>query len=64
MTIRRFLSLLLIPLLLGTAALANAAEVDCDDIYCFSPEDFSEENQLGGICITGLPENGTLMLGS
>ena len=41
-----------------------AAEVDCDGIYCFGAGDFSEE-ELAGICITGLPEKalGTVLLG-
>lgn len=43
---------------------AAAAEVDCDSIYCFSPEDFPQEGALTGICITGVPEAGigTVML--
>ncbi len=44
-----------------------AAEVDCDDVYCFGTGDFSqEEAALTGICITGLPQAdmGTVMLGS
>ena len=43
---------------------AAAAEVDCGGVYCFSSGDFSEE-ELAGICITGLPESalGTVMLG-
>ena len=43
---------------------AAAAEVDCDSIYCFSPEDFPHEGALTGICITGVPEAGigTVML--
>ena len=52
--------------LAGTMLPAAAAEVDCDTVYCFSPEDFSEENSLSGICVTGLPEDslGAVMLGS
>ena len=44
---------------------ARAAQVDCDGVYCFSPEDLSEED-LTGICITGLPDArlGAVMLGS
>jgi len=41
-----------------------AAETDCDTIYCFSPEDFSGESQIAGICLTGLPDSGRLYLGS
>ncbi len=43
-----------------------AAEVDCDQVYCFSGEDFSSpERTLTGICITGLPDadSGTVLLG-
>ena len=41
----------------------SAAEVDCDDIYCFSSTDFGEA--LDGVCITGVPEKeaGTVALG-
>ena len=62
----RFLSLLAAALCLGgLAAPASALEVDCDAVYCFSPEDFSQE-ALTGICITDLPEPriGTVMLGT
>lgn len=50
--------------LFGAAATVQAAEVDCDRIYCFSSGDFSEE-ELAGICITALPdaETGVVMLG-
>lgn len=50
---------------LGLCGAAAAAEVDCDDTYCFSADDFSEEEQIVGICITGLPDAnvGTAMLG-
>ena len=54
----RFLALLLA---LGCLAVpAAAAEVDCDSVYCFTPEDFGKD--LSGICITGLPETGTVLL--
>lgn len=45
---------------------AAAAQVDCDSTYCFSPSDFSEEEELAGICITDLPDSaaGTVFLGS
>ena len=51
---------------LGVCTGAAAAEVECDTTYCFSSEDFSEEGNLKGICITGLPDPaaGTVMLGS
>ena len=48
---------------LGTNA--QAAQVDCDAVYCFTAQDFSgEEEPLRGICITGLPDpqTGTVML--
>lgn len=43
---------------------SQAAEVDCDSVYCFAPEDFGEA--LAGICITDLPDSstGTILLGS
>lgn len=45
---------------------AAAAEVDCDSVYCFSTEDFSQEDALAGVCITQLPDAdlGTAMLGT
>ena len=61
----RFLSLLAALLCIAPLALpVRAAEVDCDGIYCFAPEDFGES--LTGICITDLPESstGTILLGS
>ncbi len=48
----------------GIPGRAAAAEVDCDSIYCFSQEDFSGDLSLNGICITDLPENGAVYLGS
>ena len=53
--------------LLGLGISAAAAEVDCDTVYCFTGEEFSQEEEpLVGVCITGLPEAnaGTVMLGS
>ena len=43
---------------------AMAVEVDCDSTYCFSASDFSEEEALAGICVTGIPEQGAVMLGT
>lgn len=63
----RILPVLAALLCLGASTLpAAAAEVDCTDIYCFSGEDFAQEQDLKGICITSLPEAkiGTVMLGS
>ena len=60
----RFLPLLAALLCVFTPALtAQAAEVDCDSVYCFAPEDFGET--LAGICITDLPDSatGTILLG-
>ena len=49
--------------LVGLAAPVQAAQVDCDATYCFTPEDFSAEESLKGICITELPQNrGALLL--
>ena len=58
----------LIAAALALAALAlpvTAAEVDSGQVYCFAAGDFSEEELLG-ICVTGLPEEslGTVCLGS
>ena len=51
--------------LLGLPLSALAAEVDSGSVYCFSPEDFNiAEEPLAGICITGLPDNGAVMLGT
>ncbi len=43
---------------------AAAAETSCDTVYCFTSADFSQE-EVRGICITGLPEQapGQLLLG-
>ena len=63
----RILSVLLcLCAVLSLVGAALAAEVDCDGIYCFQSEDFSEDAALTGICITGLPdaETGTVLLGS
>lgn len=53
-------------LLLTLSAGAAAAEVDCDSVYCFSPEDFSAGETPSGICVTELPDadTGTVLLGS
>lgn len=63
----KFLCLMLcIILAFSIAGGAAAAEVDCDDVYCFQSGDFSPDSTLEGICITGLPESstGTIMLGN
>ena len=43
---------------------AAAAEVESGSVYCFSAEDFSREETLSGICITHLPDSGTVHLGT
>lgn len=49
----------------GFGGAALAAEVDCDSTYCFCAEDFSQNANLEGICVTGLPDadSGTVLLG-
>ncbi len=47
--------------LAGTAA---AAQVDCDQVYCFSPADFSQQEDFAGICVTQVPDQGQVLLGS
>lgn len=51
---------------LGLVGGALALELDCDEQYCFQSADFSDDQTLTGICITGLPEpeTGTVMLGT
>ena len=51
--------------LLGIGSAVFAAQVDCDSTYCFCAEDFSQNTNLEGICITGLPDAaaGTVFLG-
>ena len=57
--------LLSLSALLGTAAAADAAEVESGSSYCFSAEDFAGEETLTGICITDLPQDsGTVLLGT
>ncbi len=43
----------------------SALEVESGSTYCFSAEDFSQEEPLTGVCITQLPDAaaGTVMLG-
>ena len=56
---------LCICLAVGLMGGAVAAEVDCDSVYCFQSGDFSGQEDLEGICITGLPDSsvGTILLG-
>lgn len=63
---KRFLCLLLSGLaVLGLTVGVTAAEVECDQLYCFSGSDFSGTQELTGVCITDLPDSscGTVMLG-
>ena len=64
----RFLSLLVaLVCLVCLGSVAYAAQVDCDDVYCFTSADFSGgEDEISGICITQLPDTatGTVMLGN
>lgn len=53
--------------MMALALPVSAAQVDCDDVYCFGVADFSqEEGELTGICITGLPhgDTGVVLLGN
>ncbi len=63
----RYISLVLaVCCLLGLGIGASAVQVDCDSVYCFTGQEFSnEEGALAGICITGLPaaSTGTVLLG-
>ncbi len=51
---------------LMSAGSVLAAQVDCDSVYCFGSDDFSQEEPLTGVCVTGLPDSaaGTVMLGA
>ena len=48
----------------GLIGTASAVEVDSGSVYCFSSEDFSVESSITGICLTDLPDSGTMQLGS
>lgn len=64
--IRFVCALLTLACVLSLGSVVMAAQVDCDTNYCFTSEDFPQEEPLLGICITTLPdaETGTVMLGS
>ena len=67
MTCKKWTALALLTMLLsGVLFPSQAAEVACDDIYCFTQDDFSQQEGLKGVCITGLPEQsaGTVLLGT
>lgn len=60
-----FCILLSLCALIGASAPAVAAEVESGTSYCFSAADFSQEENLTGICITDLPKaEGALYLGA
>jgi len=63
---KRFLSAVALLACLAGGFRCAAAEVDCDTTYCFTAGDFSGEEALSGICVTGLPEpeTGTVLLGT
>ena len=64
----RFISLALaVCCLLGLGVSAVAPEVDSDAVYCFTGEEFSQEEEaVVGVCITGLPDvsSGTVLMGN
>lgn len=62
----RFIGMLSLVLALmgGMAPGGAAAEVDCDQVYCFSAQDFSQEAAFAGICVTQVPQQGRILLGS
>ena len=57
---RKIASFLLTLMLLALPV--AAAEVESGDIYCFGAGDFAADG-LTGICVTGVPANGTVLLG-
>ena len=64
----RFISLTLaVCCLLGLGVNAVAPEVDSDAVYCFTGEEFSQQEEtVVGVCITDLPDpdTGTVLMGS
>lgn len=63
---KKLLCLLLTCMCIVSAISVHAAEVDCDASYCFTAEDFSDDDTLTGICVTGLPDKntGSILLGT
>ena len=57
--------LLMLVAILALGIPAYASEVDCDSVYCFTPNDFADQ-PLQGVCITALPDAqaGTVLLGT
>ena len=49
---------------MGLASGAAALEVDCDSSYCFCAGDFSAEETFAGICVMGVPREGSVTLGT
>ena len=63
----KLLSTLLVLCLLCMLALpVFAQETESDQVYCFTTQDFSQQEEVLGICITGLPDPGvgTMLLGN
>lgn len=56
----------ILALLCAVSPAVSAAEVESDAVYCFSASDFAADENLAGICITGLPDSdaGTVRLGT
>lgn len=50
--------------MVSMGTVVQAAQMDADSVYCFTSKDFSENDKLAGVCITGLPQPdaGTVML--
>ena len=50
--------------MVSMGTVVQAAQMDADSVYCFTSKDFSENDNLAGVCITGLPQPdaGTVML--
>lgn len=62
---RKYMTFLMAAVLAGGLSLqVRAAEVESGSVYCFSAGDFSEAEDLDGICITELPGGGDTLLGS
>lgn len=51
-------------LCIGGAVAVHAVEVESGSTYCFSPGDFDAEETITGICLTDLPQSGSITLGS
>lgn len=51
-------------LCIGGTVAVQAVEVESGSTYCFSPGDFDAEETITGICLTDLPQSGSITLGS